>query len=75
MRWQEVVGMVDQFYNHQDSQNPKYAGNRTKQWLAYLQRQYKDAGRLFDSLKRLRAVEDIAECLYLHRKSLDLQAF
>ena len=71
MPWQEIVAMVDQFYHSKDSVNTKYAGNRTKQWLAYLKRQYVGANQLFETIKGLSTPEDLAQGILAHRKSLD----
>lgn len=71
MPWRDIAGMVDSFYNHQDSANLKFAGNRTKQWLVYLKRHYVEAGQLFDAIKRLSVVDDIAQTILQHRKNLD----
>ena len=69
--WQEVVAMVDQFFCNQDSHRSRYAGNRTKQWLVYLGKQYTHALELFKSLKRLTSVDDINQAIYIHRKDLE----
>ncbi len=39
----------------------RYVGNRVKQWLGYLRRQYPLASELFEDVKRLTFAEDISE--------------
>ena len=71
LTWQEVAAMVDYFYHHQDSNSPKYAGNRTKQWLVYLTKNYPEAVQLFEAIKRLSSVDSIAQTIHRHRNNLD----
>jgi tRNA-dihydrouridine synthase C len=42
---------------------PKYAGNPLKQWLGYLRRHYRGAAVLFESIKRLREVDELRAAL------------
>ncbi|MBX2869148.1 MAG: tRNA-dihydrouridine synthase [Acidiferrobacterales bacterium] len=74
MSWQQVLILVEQFYRESDSHNPKYAGNRTKQWLGYLRKQYAGANQLFVDIKRLRGIEEISTVIYQHQCRLDLQS-
>ena len=71
MGWQDVLVLIERFYRESDSQNPKYAGNRTKQWLGYLRKQYTGANQLFLDIKRLRDVEAISNMIYQHQRKLD----
>lgn len=41
----------------------KYAGNPIKQWLGYLRRHYTEAAMLFESIKRLREVDELRVAL------------
>jgi tRNA-dihydrouridine synthase C len=44
-------------------------GNRVKQWLGYLRRQYAPAIDLFEAVKRLKNAADIAAAIVVHRKA------
>ena len=48
----------------------KFAGDRLKQWLAYLKRHYAIADQLFDQLKRLREPEKLMQTLLQARLHL-----
>lgn len=63
LAWREVVSMLQQLLDSAAEFPPRYAGNRTKQWLSYLKRGYPEAADLFDSVKRLRSVDEIAAVL------------
>lgn len=68
MSWPDVVDELANFFEHHDQPDPKYIGNRTKQWLSYLKLQYPAADSLFQRIKRLRDVADIVEQMDLHRQ-------
>ena len=57
--WPEVVDLLQQLLESAAEFPPRYAGNRTKQWLSYLKRGYPEATGLFNRVKRLRAVHEI----------------
>jgi tRNA-dihydrouridine synthase C len=58
MPWQVVLPKVWQYHlSTLESYAPKYAGNRLKQWLMYLQRTYPEAQHFFESIKRMRTAE------------------
>ena len=75
MDWVNVVQLVDQFFHLSDSKVPKYVGNRTKQWLAYLKRQYIEAEWLFETIKRCRDFAEISNLIRNHRDQLESLAF
>ena len=59
MPWREVCQILHRYYRmsqpHWGSKNAsKYCGNRIKQWLMYLQRQYPEAATFFEQIKRER---------------------
>lgn len=61
MPWDEVAQRLYQFHIQTLSLYPeKYCGNRLKQWLMYLQRQYPQASDLFERIKKTRSQETIA---------------
>ncbi|HEY6530548.1 MAG TPA: tRNA-dihydrouridine synthase [Cellvibrionaceae bacterium] len=55
MNWETIVGLVWQYHLNTLPDHPsKHIGNRLKQWLMYLQRDYPQAGLLFEQIKKLR---------------------
>jgi len=63
LAWLAVVDMLQQLLMSAAEFPPRYAGNRTKQWLAYLKRGYPEATDVFERIKRLRTVEEISTVL------------
>lgn len=57
MLWSELLACVEQQFHQVDCNSPRHTGNRTKQWLAYLRRNYPQASLLF---KRIRTLHDSA---------------
>ncbi len=55
MQWSELCLILRQFFSITSQEYAsKYMGNRLKQWLHYLQRQYPEAQQLFETIKRYR---------------------
>ncbi len=52
MTWASVLKLVQHLFDNSSHIKPKYVGNRTKQWLSYLMRQYPQANPLFHRIKR-----------------------
>jgi len=69
MSWSSVVEELADFFENSDQPDPKYVGNRTKQWLSYLRLQYPAADLLFQRIKRLRTVAEILSEIDLHRQN------
>jgi len=69
MSWSSVVEELADFFENSDQPDPKYIGNRTKQWLSYLRLQYPAANLLFQRIKRLRTVAEILAEIDLHRQN------
>jgi len=65
--WIEVVELVETMFLDCDSTTPRYVGNRTKQWLAYLKRHYTGAEILFQQIKRLNSRNEIRDAFTRHR--------
>jgi len=57
--WTEVLKVLEDFFERCDQWSPGHVGNRTKQWLSYLQRHYAGAAQLFTQIKRLTNGADI----------------
>ncbi len=55
MSWHEVCRLLHRYYRMSQPNYPtKHSGNRIKQWLMYLQRQYPEAATFFEQIKRER---------------------
>ena len=63
LTWASVVVLLEKLLESASEFPPRYAGNRTKQWLSYLKRGYPEATTVFERIKRLRSVDDIAVAL------------
>ncbi|MGQ9427475.1 tRNA dihydrouridine synthase [Gilvimarinus sp. F26214L] len=64
MAWVEVLGLLVRFARITEQMyEPRHVGNRIKQWLGYLRRQYAVAAPLFEAIKRLRCPEEIIAVL------------
>lgn len=70
--WPEVAVRVERFFNQQDSGNHRYVGNRTKQWLGYLRKNYVGANQLFQQIKKLKDRDEIATMIKRHRSQLEM---
>ncbi len=56
--WPEVLELLFTFYSATESiYAEKYCGNRLKQWLMYLQKQYQEAEIFFNRVKKIREAE------------------
>ena len=60
MPWQQLLPFIATQFERYDAQNPRYVGNRTKQWLAYLKRTYPEAQELFGRIRTLHDPAQIA---------------
>jgi tRNA-dihydrouridine synthase C len=64
MGWDELCRLLLHFFETTaDAYPEKYMGNRLKQWLHYLCRQYPQATTLFENIKRCRDRRTITEAL------------
>ncbi len=55
MAWSEVCQLLHRYYRMSQPHYPtKHSGNRIKQWLMYLQREYPQAATFFEQIKRER---------------------
>lgn len=60
LMWSELAPYLLCFFEETSAVYPKkYMGNRVKQWLHYLQRQFNEAEQLFERIKRERDYETI----------------
>jgi tRNA-dihydrouridine synthase C len=69
MTWAELCPLLLKFFNISVTAYPsKHMGNRLKQWLFYLCRQYPEAVILFESVKRLKDQQAITQALLASMK-------
>ena len=55
MPWTEILRILAEFHRETSTFYPRqFCGNRLKQWLMYLQRQYSEAAALFTAIKKTR---------------------
>ena len=64
--WHKVLEVVLQHFELRDQWSPRYVGNRTKQWLAFLRLQYTEAELLFQQIKRLTKASEINALIERH---------
>ncbi len=68
--WLDVLELLQTSFNHTSHKKSKHTGNRIKQWLVYLSREYPQAHYLFKAIKTLKSVECINRALDQHRHAL-----
>ncbi len=62
MTWSQIRSLLHDYYRISQAKYPsKHSGNRIKQWLMYLRRQYPEAESFFETVKREQAPERIEE--------------
>lgn len=62
LAWSQIRELLHEYYRISQAQYPsKHSGNRIKQWLVYLRRQYPEATNFFETIKREQAPERIEE--------------
>lgn len=66
MPWPRVAREVQAQFDRSDKTIERHVGNRTKQWLGYLRREYTGADQLFGQIKRLHAQSDIEQQIAAH---------
>jgi len=74
MSWVQICETLQYFFDiTYPNHPPKYLGNRLKQWLNYLRRQYPEAQDLFERIKRYKekALIDQALSEYTNRPARD----
>lgn len=72
LNWMEVLDLLEQLLETATGLPARYAGNRTKQWMCYLVRQYDGARQLFADIKRLQDIESMAAEINRHRREFGL---
>lgn len=62
LTWQQLLPRLHLFHQQTlSTYDDKYCGNRLKQWLMYLQRQYPQAKQFFEAIKRSRCTAEIEQ--------------
>ncbi|MGI9294735.1 MAG: tRNA dihydrouridine synthase [Pseudomonadales bacterium] len=65
--WLQVIELLQTFFATTERLYPRYVGNRIKQWLGYLRRQYQGAELLFQEVKRLQEPQAIKAVIAQHK--------
>lgn len=68
MPWAKLVDEVLDQFICSDQNSPRHIGNRTKQWLAYLKRNYPEANQLFQRIRTLHDASGIEAAFTDHRR-------
>ena len=72
--WLTLCDYLNDFFNDSLENCPKkHIGNRVKQWLFYLSRNYLQAGQLFESIKKTRDAIEISHSLHAAREGVLLE--
>ena len=66
LAWTDIVGLLQQSFHATDHVQTKHIGNRLRQWLIYLQRNFPEAIDLFSDIKTLRNEKQINAMLERH---------
>lgn len=70
MAWPQILALLVQFQRETTDFYPlQFCGNRLKQWLMYLQREYPQAADLFNAIKRTRNPAEIEAALLQARSA------
>jgi tRNA-dihydrouridine synthase C len=67
LRWPEILELLQQSFDSTVHVRKKHTGNRIKQWLVYLKRQYPEAGELLQTIKPLKDISAINVAIDSHR--------
>lgn len=68
LSWDEIIEELQSRFNDTEHSHPKYVGNRLKQWLVYLRREYPQAVDFFQIIRTLKTTEDINLAFADYRK-------
>ena len=68
LEWIDVLQLLEGLLETATELPVRYAGNRTKQWLSYLIREYAGAQDLFATIKRIREIEGMGDEIRQHRQ-------
>lgn len=68
LTWDEIVDELQIRFNNTQHSHPKHIGNRLKQWLVYLRREYPQAVDLFHIMRTLKTTETINKAFTEYRE-------
>lgn len=71
LEWPMVLEMLIHYLERSENNHPRFVGNRSKQWLVFLQKVYPEAAGLFQQIKRLKETKDVFKSLSVYLKTLD----
>ncbi len=63
MAWPAILDMITRYLHNTENKHPRFVGNRLKQWLVFLHRQYPESVALFNKVKRLKEADDVFAAL------------
>ena len=67
MSWSEILEILLSYLYQSEAKHELFVSNRCKQWLAFLLRQYPDAGVLFQQIKRLKQAQDVFDAIQAYQ--------
>jgi len=70
MTWPEVMEMLLRYLQNSENRHPRFVGNRSKQWLVFLQKRYPEASDLFQRIKRMKEATEVFTEIDAYMKTL-----
>ncbi|RVU81417.1 tRNA dihydrouridine(16) synthase DusC [Leucothrix sargassi] len=70
MTWPEVMEMIVRYLQCSENRHPRFVGNRSKQWLVFLQKRYPEASDLFQRIKRMKEATEVFAEIDAYMKTL-----
>lgn len=70
MTWPEVMEMLLRYLQNSENRHPRFVGNRSKQWLVFLQKRYPEASDLFQRVKRMKEATEVFAEIDAYMKTL-----
>ncbi len=75
LSWFQVLALLLRFSDiTHEAYDPRYVGNRVKQWLGYLRQYYTEASELFETVKRMRSATEIRSAILKQRDQYEAAA-
>lgn len=70
LQWPQILELLQQSFDNTQHTQRKHIGNRLKQWLVYLRRQYPESEALFLAVKPLNDIREINAAIARHRATM-----
>jgi len=67
--WLETLDVVHEYLLNSQNKHPLFACNRAKQWLVFLQMNYKHAHELFHTIKRIKEADELFKALDTYKSN------